>query len=177
MAVPEDEIVLLSVRRESAGEESKGQGAEHNWEYRQWVIMALSAIVIGMLSVYKNKPFARFARKARITEADLWKAAQLANQGAIDADLGGGVIKQRIARASEGKSGGSRSIILFRKGDRAIFVYGFEKKDFANIRSNELEAFRELAKVILGYTAAEMERMVEAGVLFRVKAPEGGDND
>jgi hypothetical protein len=74
----------------------------------------------GAFSVYKNKAFARFAKKARITDFDLWKAAQLANKDAIDADLGGGVIKQRIARAGEGKSGGSRSIILFRKNDRAV---------------------------------------------------------
>ncbi len=66
--------------------------------------------------------------RKRITDADLWKAAQLANEGLIDADLGGGVIKQRIARAGEGKSGGSRSSILFRKGDRAVYVYGFERR-------------------------------------------------
>ena len=128
------------------------------------------------LSVYKNKPFARFAKKARITDADLWKTAQLANEGVIDADLGGGVIKQRIARAGEGKSGGSRSIILFRKNDRAVYVYGFEKKDLANIKSNELEAFRELAQVILGYTNAEIAKRVEDGALFRVQEPEEDNN-
>ena len=77
------------------------------------------------LSVYKNKPFARFAKKANITDADLWKAALLANEGVVDADLGGGVIKQRIARAGEGKSGGSRTIILFRRGDRAVYSIWF----------------------------------------------------
>lgn len=123
-------------------------------------------------SVYKSKPFARFAKKARITDADLWKTAQLANNGVIDADLGGGVIKQRIARAGEGKSGGSRSIILFRKSDRAVYVYGFEKKDLVNIRDDELEAFRELAKVILGYTSDEIGKRVEDGALFRLEEPE-----
>ena len=122
--------------------------------------------------MYKNKFFARFAKKARITDTELWKAAQLANQGLIDADLGGGVVKQRIARAGGGKSGGSRSIILFRKNDRAVFVYGFEKKDLANIRSNELEAFRELAQVILGYTTAEIAKRVEDGALFEIEKPE-----
>jgi hypothetical protein len=128
------------------------------------------------LSVYKSKPFARFARKARITDADLWKAARLANDGAIDADLGGGVIKQRIARAGEGKSGGSRSIILFKKNHRAIFVHGFEKKDRANIRSDELVAFRKFAGVYLGYTNAELAQRVEDGALFKVEEPEGEDD-
>ena len=129
------------------------------------------------LSVYKNKPFARFARRARIPDADLWKAARLANEGLIDADLGGGVIKQRIARAGQGKSGGSRSIIFFKKDDRAIFVYGFEKKDAANIRQSDLAAFRRFAEVYLGYTNAELAQRVEDGVLFKVVKPEGEGND
>ncbi|MHB1674732.1 MAG: type II toxin-antitoxin system RelE/ParE family toxin [Acidobacteriaceae bacterium] len=94
----------------------------------------------------------------------------------IDADLGGGVIKQRIAPAGSGKSGGSRSIILFRKNDRAVYVYGFQKKDLANIRPNELEAFRELAQVVLGYTNAEIAQRVEDGALFNVEMPEEENN-
>lgn len=145
--------------------------------------MALSAILLGVgktvsrtLSVYKSKPFARFAKKAHITDADLWKAARMANEGVIDANLGGGVIKQRIARAGEGKSGGSRSIILFKKNDRAVYVHGFEKKDVANIRPDELEAFRKFAEVYFGYTKAEMARLIEDGALFKVKKTEGEDN-
>ena len=124
------------------------------------------------ISVYKNKPFARFQKKARITDKDLWNAVQAAERGILDADLGGGVVKQRIARAGEGKSGGSRSIILFRQGDRAVYVYGFEKKDRANIKADELEAFRELATVIFGYTDGELRNLVTNGALLQVKAPE-----
>ncbi len=136
----------------------------------------VSRTISGTISVYKSKPFARFARKARITDADLWKTAQLANDGAIDANLGGGVIKQRIARAGEGKSGGSRSIILFKKNDRAIYVHGFEKKDRSNIGPDELEAFRKYAEVYFGYTNAEMKQLMEDGAFFQVEKPEGEDN-
>jgi len=125
-----------------------------------------------LLPVYKNKPFARFQRKARITDSDLWSAAQSAEKGLIDADLGGGVIKLRIARAGEGKSGGLRAIVLFRQGSRAVYVYGFEKKDRANIKAFELEAFRELASLILGYTEAEMKKRVEDGALLQIALPE-----
>ncbi|WP_263352234.1 type II toxin-antitoxin system RelE/ParE family toxin [Acidicapsa acidisoli] len=127
-------------------------------------------------SAYKSKAFARFAKKARISDADLWRTAWLVNKGVIDADLGGGVIKQRIARHGEGKSGGSRSIILFKKDDRAVFVFGFEKKDLANIKPNELEAFRELAEVLLGYTKAEMTKRVQNGALLNVDEQEERDN-
>jgi len=91
-----------------------------------------------LLAVFKTKPFSRFARKARIDDSDLWEAARLANAGAIDADLGGGVIKQLVARRGEGKSGGTRTIILFQLKGRAVFVYGFEKKDLGNIKDSEL---------------------------------------
>lgn len=128
------------------------------------------------LAVYKNKPFARFARKAGITDADLWKAARLANQGVIDADLGGGVIKQRIARAGKGKSGGSRSIILFRKEDRAVFIYGFEKKNMANIGPTDLDAFRKLASIILDSTDDQIAERVEEGSLIKVNQAEGEGN-
>ncbi len=139
------------------------------------IVVKMRAAHSGPLLVYKGKAFVRFARKARIADADLWRAAQRANDGLVDADLGGGVIKQRIARAGEGKSGGSRSIILFKKNNRAVYVYGFEKKDAANIGSRELEAFRELADVILGYTDAEIEQRVNDGALFHVEQP-GEDN-
>ena len=66
------------------------------------------------MRVFKNKSFARFARKARITDAVLCAAIADASRGLVDADLGGGVVKQRIARRSGGKSGGFRTIILFR---------------------------------------------------------------
>jgi hypothetical protein len=124
------------------------------------------------LTVYKTKPFDRFARKARISDADLWNAAHLANQGMVDAALGGGVIKQRIARKGEGKSGGSRCIILLRREDRAIYVYGFEKKDQANIDRKELDGFRELADSMLGYNTAVLQREIQIGTLTRVEQPE-----
>jgi hypothetical protein len=120
--------------------------------------------------VYKTKPFSRFARKARISDKDLLKAAIRAAEGIVDADLGGGVIKLRIARAGEGKSGGFRAILLFRFRSRVVFVYGFEKKDLANIQSDELEAFRELADLLLGYSEIEMAKRVADGALIEIKA-------
>ena len=79
------------------------------------------------MRVFKTKAFDRFARRERITDDALREAAHRADHGEIDADLGGGVIKQRIARSGEGKSGGFRTIILFRRKGRAFFVYGFSK--------------------------------------------------
>jgi hypothetical protein len=76
---------------------------------------------------------------------------------------------EKVPRVGEGKSGGSRAIILFRFRSRAVFVYGFEKKDLGNIKSDELEAFKELAKVILGYSESEIANRVAAGALIEIK--------
>src|SRR5258708_8448 len=95
--------------------------------------------------VFKSKRFAKFARKELISDARLCVAINDAEQGRIDADYGGGVIKQRIARPNEGKSGGYRSIILFRRGSRSFFVYGFAKNEQANIDKSDEILFKELA--------------------------------
>jgi hypothetical protein len=94
----------------------------------------------------------------------------------IDADFGGGVIKLRIARAGEGKSGGSRSIILYKKDRRAVFVYGFEKKDKANIGQSDLIAFRALAENVLHCPDSTIAHRVTSGSLIPAGRTEGGED-
>lgn len=101
------------------------------------------------MRVFKNKAFVRFSRRASIGDGALRKAIEDAERGLVDADLGGGVIKQRIARAGGGKSGGFRTIVLFRSGERAFFVHGFAKSERDNIGEDELRAFKMLAAEML----------------------------
>ena len=79
--------------------------------------------------IFKNKAFSRFAKKADIKNCKLCKAFDNAENGLIDANLGGGVIKQRIAREGECKSGRFRVLILLNIGNRTFFIYGFTKKE------------------------------------------------
>jgi hypothetical protein len=65
--------------------------------------------------IFKSRWFQRFTLKERITDAALREAAARAEKSQIDADLGGGVIKQRIARPGQGRSKGYRAIIFFRR--------------------------------------------------------------
>ena len=123
---------------------------------------------LGAMRVFKNKSFARFCRKARITDAVLCGAVDAASRGLIDADLGGGVIKQRMARQGEGKSGGFRTIILFRIRERAFFVHGFAKNERDNIRDDELEAFRMLAAMMMAYDDDALAKVMENGTLTEV---------
>ena len=101
------------------------------------------------MRVFKTKPFGRFAEREGIDDAALCDAIQRAERGLIDAQLGSGVIKQRIARKGKGKSAGVRTIVLFRRGERSFFVYGFAKNSRDNIRRDELKAFRALAGEML----------------------------
>ena len=76
------------------------------------------------MRIYKVKVFARFQRRERIEDGALAKAVRAAEDGLIDADLGGGLIKQRVARPGQGKSGGYRTVIVYRRGDLAVFLLG-----------------------------------------------------
>lgn len=120
------------------------------------------------MRIFKNKAFTRFAKKSGIDDASLCKAIRDAERGLLDADLGGGVIKQRVARIGGGKSGGFRTLILFRIGILAFFVHGFAKNEQANIDDDELVALRKLAAVMLDYDDATLCRALENKTLIEV---------
>lgn len=112
------------------------------------------------MKVFKNAWFGRFARKEKISDAVLWEAVERAEKGLVDADLGSGVIKQRIARPGAGKSKGYRSIVLYRTGEKAFFVYGFSKSELGNIRDDELEQFKKAARITLALTDEQIRLLV-----------------
>jgi len=118
------------------------------------------------LRVFGNKSFMRFARKFGAFDRELWDTAQ----GEPDADLGGGVYKFRLARGGEGSSGGARWIAAMKRGKRIVMMFGFEKKDMANIDAKELKGFKKLAKIYLGLSEGEMESLVQKGELTEIKA-------
>jgi hypothetical protein len=120
------------------------------------------------MSVYLTKEFARFARKAGLADDKLLRAAADVAAGLSDADLGGGVFKQRVAREGGGKSGGFRTIILFRIGSHVFFAHGFAKSDKANVSAKELTALKCLADLLLGYSGEQIVTATDAGELIEV---------
>jgi hypothetical protein len=122
--------------------------------------------------IFKNKAFVRFAKKAGLADVVLCKSILDAERGLIAADLGGGVIKQRIARPGHGKSGGFRTLIVFRVGARAFFVHGFAKNEKDNIGTNELIALKKLASELLAYDDQAIARVVASGTLMEVTCDE-----
>ncbi|WP_272940676.1 type II toxin-antitoxin system RelE/ParE family toxin [Sphingopyxis alaskensis] len=119
--------------------------------------------------MFKNGWFERFARKERIDDAALRDAVRRAESGLVDADLGGGVIKQRVARPGKGRSGGYRTLILFRRGDRAIFAFGFAKSAQANISKADLALLRDAAAEALEWSGAQLDRLVASETLVEIE--------
>ena len=93
-------------------------------------------------------------------------------KGQIDADLGGEVIKQRIARPGQGRSKGYRVVVFFRSGARAFFVYGFSKSQRANIDDDEEKQFKEAAKHVLALTERNLAKLLNKGDFVEVKNDE-----
>lgn len=120
------------------------------------------------MRIFKNAWFERFARKQKIPAAMLREAVQRAERGLIDADLGGGVIKQRVARPGQGRSGGYRTLILYRQAHRAFFVYGFAKSDQANISAEEDAAFKKSARHVLDLTDEQIAALIQSGQFWEV---------
>ena len=114
------------------------------------------------MRIFQTKWFARFVRKEKIDVALLREAVARVEQGRFDADLGSNLIKQRVARRGEGRSGGYRTLIAFRTSSRSVFLYGFAKNEKENINAEELDDLKKLAARLLSYDDNELQQAVAA---------------
>lgn len=101
------------------------------------------------MPVYATKEFGRFARREGISDRTLCDATERAERGLVDVDLRGGLIKQRVPRQGQGRRRGYRTLVAFREGHRCVFLYGFPKKERADIEDDELTHWRKVASVFL----------------------------
>ena len=93
---------------------------------------------------------------------------QSAEDGLVDADLGGGLMKQRVARPGQGKSGGFRTIIAYRRGDRALFLFGFAKSERENLEDDELAYWQRVGRAYLGLDDDGLEAAIATDELMEV---------
>ena len=122
------------------------------------------------MAIYKNQWFDRWARKQGVGSLALCAAVREMTDGLYEADLGGGLLKKRIARAGQGKSGGFRTLVATNKGSRGIFVYGFPKNARSNVDKDkdEEKALKTLAAHLLSLTATALGTAQSAGELMEV---------
>jgi hypothetical protein len=117
------------------------------------------------VEIFKTKTFTRFACREKIADRNLRESIDRAEKGLIDADLGGGLIKQRIGRSGQGRSGGYRTLIAYRSGNIAIFLFGFAKSDQDNVDDDDLDDLRTIARQWLA-DAKKVARDIAAGILI-----------
>lgn len=120
------------------------------------------------MQVYVTKSFRRFQRRERIDDALLWETIERADDGLIDADLGGGLIKQRVARKGQGRRGGYRTIVAYRTEERAVFLYGFAKSEKDNIAPDALKDWRVIGSSLLNASADAIEAAIGDDELMEV---------
>jgi hypothetical protein len=121
-----------------------------------------------MKRVFKTRYFQRWMRKSGMVDTALCEAVKEMANGLIDADLGGGVVKKRVALPGRGKSGGARTLVATNRGSRWFFVFGFEKNVRSNINDGELEALQSLAADLLSRTADQLDLAVADGTLQEI---------
>ncbi len=120
------------------------------------------------MRVFKNKWFQKWAAKEGLDDEVLRAAVEEMENGLIDAELGGHVVKKRVALQGRGKRGGTRTLVVYQQANKAFFVYGFAKSERANISGKELKALKLLATQLLGYTNPALVKAIEAGELIEV---------
>ena len=121
------------------------------------------------IRILKTRHFQRWMNKAGLSDEMLFVAVLEMVAGLVDADLGGGVLKKRIALSGRGKRGSVRTLIATRRADRWIFVFGFEKKQRSNVSAEELKALRVLADELLGLSTAQLELAKRESELMEVE--------
>ncbi len=121
------------------------------------------------MRIFKTRAFVRFARKERIGDPLLCEAIERADRGVVDADLGGQVIKQRVAPPGQGRSSGYRTLIAYRSETRPVFLFGFAKSDQDNIDDDELKNLRKAAAEMLGWNDKDVTALVTAEKWIEVK--------
>lgn len=121
-----------------------------------------------MTRVFKTYTFSRWMKDTELTDELLLNAVAEMQNGLIDADLGGGVVKKRIALAGRGKSGSSRTLLATNKNDRWFFMFGFEKNERENVNSKELKSLKAVASDLLRYSDEELNVAVKSCRLVEI---------
>lgn len=120
------------------------------------------------MRVFVTKAFRRFQRKEAIADAALCEAIERALKGLIDADLGRGLIKQRVARKGQGRSGGLRTIVAFRAGERSVFMFGFAKNRRSNLSPDDERELADYGSILLGLDSDELDAALTSDELMEL---------
>ena len=116
-----------------------------------------------------TKKFSKWISKQRIPKKELLIALKELKENNFEANLGGNLFKKRIRFEGKGKSGSGRTIICYKKDDRAIFIHGFAKNEKSNLSSKELMVLKEFSKILLSLSEKQISIAIKNGDFREVK--------
>ena len=119
--------------------------------------------------IFAVPDFMKFMRKERIADATLVGAIERVERGLMDADLGGGLLKLRVARPGQGRSGGYRTIVACSVDARAFFFVGYGKNDLDNIGDATLARLRRFAEELQLLTDDELDNVTASGAMREIE--------
>lgn len=117
----------------------------------------------------KTRWFGRWAAEAGITDVALSVAVEEIEHGLIDARLGSHLIKKRVPLRGRGKRGGARTMLAYRHGEMAIFIYGFAKNERDDVSPQALASLRKLVSELLRYDEPTIARMIDRTELIELE--------
>lgn len=120
------------------------------------------------MRIFKNRDFQRWAKEIGLSDKELKEAVNEINKGLFEANLGGHILKKRVALHSKGKSGGTRTIVAFKTDKYAFFVYGYAKNVKSNISERELIAFKILAKTYFSFSDEQITQAINIGEFVEI---------
>jgi hypothetical protein len=126
------------------------------------------------MRAFKTRSFAKWASAEGLGDDVLAFAVVEMERGLIDARLGGQVVKKRVAFAGRGKRGSARTLVAFKRGDKAFFIYGFAKSESSNVSDKQLQTLKVLAKELLNYPSPALSDAIRAGELIEIKVNDDG---
>lgn len=129
------------------------------------------------IKALKNRQFARWAKGEQLTDQALCIAIRELERGLVDAKLGGPLLKKRISKGHRGKSGGLRTIIAYRQEHRLVFLFGFAKREKANIDQTEKQALLKLGNVYMAMSENDLSEAIRTGKLLEVACDDEEENE
>ena len=120
------------------------------------------------MRIFKTRLFAKWVNKEKLSDQILWQTIEEMERGLVDADLGGGVYKKRLALPGRGKRGGARTIIAYKMKEKAFFIFGYAKNERATISMEEKKMAKTLANELFSYSAEQLNNLVAEGKLIEV---------
>ena len=117
----------------------------------------------------KIKWFNKWAKKSSLPDKNLLKTIENITNNLGVVNLGSGLLKIRTPKTGQGKSGGFRTILVYKENDIAIFIYGFAKTEKDNLNNDELKYFKKLAKDLLNIDKEKITELEKQGSFVKIK--------